>query len=260
MRPRRQRRHHQRHLQQRLVAAADAHGDGLGLVLDGVDRSGQLLDGRGEAGGEVVEHHARRADLAELGLVGVEPADAERVAEQRRHPHGGGGLEVAVVGARRAGRRGTAGIGVDSSGRSRRSRPSPSTGAVGSRRVATTLVDGGARLPQRPGLGVDGQRRLVAEQVPDHRGEHEGEVRVGVGHGQDVRAPRSKARSPSEAITIGAALWARKIADLLGHVVGGGADEAGGAHEDQRLRTTGRCASCPRWRRRRSTCSRAPTA
>jgi hypothetical protein len=43
---------------QRLVGAGDAHRDRLGLVLDGVDGPGELLDGPGERRGEVVEHHA----------------------------------------------------------------------------------------------------------------------------------------------------------------------------------------------------------
>ena len=38
---------HERHLQQRLVRTGDADGDGLGLMLDRVDRTGQLLDRRG---------------------------------------------------------------------------------------------------------------------------------------------------------------------------------------------------------------------
>ena len=59
------------------------------------------------------------------------------------------------------------------------------------------------------GLGVDGQRRLVAEEVADHRGEHEGQLGVDDGHGQTPAARRSKRSSPSVAITIGVALWAR---------------------------------------------------
>ena len=80
--------------------AGDADGDGLGLVLDGVDRAGQLLDGPGERGGEVVDEHRRRADLAVLELVRLErqrrrwrsaAATPARTAVLR--------LEVAVVGA-----------------------------------------------------------------------------------------------------------------------------------------------------------------
>ena len=46
---------HQRHREQLLVGARDADGDRLGLVLDGVDRAGELVDRRRERGGEIVD-------------------------------------------------------------------------------------------------------------------------------------------------------------------------------------------------------------
>ena len=55
---------------------------------------------------------------------------------------------------------------------------------------------------------VDGQRRLVAEQVADHRREHEAERRIDRRHG-DHRAAAAERPSPSSAMTIGVALWAR---------------------------------------------------
>ena len=125
----RQHRLHERRLQQRLVAAGDADGDGLGLVLDGVDGAGELLDALGERGGEVVDHDGRRADPAVLDLVGVERRDAEGVAERRRQAHGGARLEVAVVRAAAQPVEEPRGRGGRGPGRSERSRPSPSVTA-----------------------------------------------------------------------------------------------------------------------------------
>ena len=90
----------QRGLQQRLVRARDADGDRLGLVLDRVDGARELLDGQRQAGGEVVEHDARGADLPELALVRLERHLLEPVAQQRRDANGGARLEVPVVRAR----------------------------------------------------------------------------------------------------------------------------------------------------------------
>ena len=88
----------QRRLEQALVGAGDAHGDRLGLVLDGVDRPGELVDALGEGPGQVVEDHGRGADLAELQLVRLEGQDAQAVAQQRRQPGRRGGLQLTVVG------------------------------------------------------------------------------------------------------------------------------------------------------------------
>ena len=172
----------ERRLQQRLVAAGDPDGDRLRLVLDGVDGTGELLDALGERGGEVVDHDGGRADPAVLGLVGVERCDAEGVAVRRRQPDGGAGLEVAVVGAvaqpvEEPGRRGGEG------GAQRAQQPL----AVGDRVLADGVLDGGPGLAHRPRLRVDGEGRLVAEQVPGHRGEHEGELRVRLRHGDHVQ-------------------------------------------------------------------------
>ena len=89
----------QRDLQQLLVGTGDADGDRLGLVLDRVDRPGELLDAGGERGGEVLDDPARRADRAVLDLVHVEREQAGGVAQQRRDAHRGAGLEVTVVAA-----------------------------------------------------------------------------------------------------------------------------------------------------------------
>ena len=83
-RPGRQHGLHERRLQQGLVAARDPDRDRLGLVLDGVDRTGELLDALRQRRGEVVDDHRGGADAAELGLVGVQGRDAEGVAVRRR--------------------------------------------------------------------------------------------------------------------------------------------------------------------------------
>ena len=100
---------HERTVEQGLVRAGDADGDRLGLVLDGVDRPGQLLDAAGQRGGEVVDQAGRRADLAGLALVGLE----RRVAGDVAQPPDAAGPPCWPRGGRRrrrcAARRGSAG-------------------------------------------------------------------------------------------------------------------------------------------------------
>ena len=233
---------HQRAVEHALVAAADADGDRLGLVLDRVDRPGQLLDRARQRGGEIVDQRARRADLARLGAGSSSSgASRQRVAQQRRS----GAPRSTPRGGRRstrcAARRGTG----------RRTAPMLGTHAaqhvvarrcVARRRCSIDL----ARLAQRAGRRVDRQRRLVAEQVADHRREHERQRRIDRRHGDHRRrggealvalgrrsrsaSPCGPGRSPPP--------WPTSSAVPP--------DEAGRAHEDQRLATTGRCASCPR--------------
>ena len=212
----------------------------------------------GQAGGQVVEHDAGRADLAELDLVGVERADAGGVAEQRRQPDRGAGLEVAVVRAGAEPVEEGGAVRPRAVGRSRRrARPSPESPPSARRRSASRWRRG----PRAAG----GPGRRWRAPPRSRRG------------GRPWRTARRRAagrcRAPSmtcergarTAVALGGDHDRRRLVgpvdrDLLGDVVGGRADEAGGAHQDQRLATTGRCASCPRWRRRRSTCSRARTA
>ena len=110
----------------------------------------------------------------------------ERVAVTGGEPHGRAGLEVAVVGAAAQSVE-EAGRGGARAGCSDRSSRSPSAGACSPDRV----LDGGPRLAQRAGLGVDGEGGLVAEQVAGHGGEHEGQLRVRLGH-RDARAGRPR--------------------------------------------------------------------
>ena len=83
-----------------VLGPGDPDRHSLGLVLDGVDRPGQLLDRPRQRVGEVVEQDARRADLAVLDLVGLEGERPAGIAEERGQPDRGARLQVAVVGAR----------------------------------------------------------------------------------------------------------------------------------------------------------------
>ena len=123
---------------------------------------------RGERGGEVLDHDARRADLAVLDLVGVE-RDARRWrsgaatrAAPRCSPRGG------RRSGRRAGRRRTGAPAARAPARARSSRSSPARGG------ASTTASIAARA-SRSGRAwrVDRERGLVAEQVAGHRREHE---------------------------------------------------------------------------------------
>ena len=141
----------------------------------------------------------------------------ERVAELARQAHGGVRLEVTVVAHRTQTPSKNVAECVGELGRSRRRRLSPLRPVV--QRVAARCgdrdVDGRPGLTQRTGLGVDGERRLVAEQVADHGRQHERRVEGASSGTLSTASAAVKARSPSEAITIGAALWARKIATSL---------------------------------------------
>ena len=165
----------------------------------------------------------------QLGLIGVERGDAERVAERRRQPHRRAGLQVAVVGA--------AAQAVEEPRRRcrhRRAERSEQPVAIGGGRLPDRLLDGGAGLPERPGLGIDGQRRLVAEEVPGDRGQHEAELRMGGGDGDDVQGS-GEPRLPVAGDDDRGCLVRPVDRHLLGDVVRRGAGQAGGADEDQRL-------------------------
>jgi hypothetical protein len=228
----------QRDGQQRLVAARDADGDGLGLVLDGVDGTGQLLDGPRECGGQVVDHHRGRAHLALVDLVRVERHDAERVAEQRGQPHGGGRLELAVVAAHAQAVEVAAGDGLEVGAQAPQQGVAVARDQVVAAPVAVARhqrLDGRPALAQGAGQSVDGQRRLVAEQVPRHRRQHEGQRRVGARYGQHVQ------RGGEARLAVGGDDHGRRLVrpvdrHLLGDVVGGRPLEPGGAHHDERLR------------------------
>ena len=154
----------------------------------------------------------------------------DAVAQQRDQPDRGGRLEVAVVRA--------AAEPVEEAGRDRLE-----VGAeAGQQAVAVgrelgrrhPLLDGRAGQPQRHGLGVDGQRGLVAEQVADHRAQHERELRRDRRHGERLH------RGAEALVPLGGDDDRRGLVGpvdrhLLGHVVGVRALQAGRAHEDERL-------------------------
>ena len=80
-----------------------------------------------ERGGEVLDHDAGRADLAVLDLVRRRAATMPSgVAEQRREPHRGAGLEVAVVVAGAQAVEEPGGQGLRARGAAPASRASPS--------------------------------------------------------------------------------------------------------------------------------------
>ena len=200
-------------------------------MLDGVDRAGQLLDAAGERGGEVVDDDRRRPDLAVLGLVGVERrpsrgrSAAATTAARRSTPRGGRRTAPPRRPSKNrcAGRRQS--VVAGRGGRRPRSTPSP---------IRRRSLDRRPRLPQRDRLRVDGERRLVAEEVPRHRREHERQRRVRRRHVDHLQG------GAEATLALGGDHDRRRLVGpvdrhLLGDVVGGRAGEAGGAHEDQRL-------------------------
>ena len=183
-------------------------------------------------------------------------SDAGGVAQQRREPHRGAGLEAAVVVAGCAGRRRTGAASGSSCGASAveqvvavdapratdasRSRPAPRAAAGPARRWR-------ARPRSRTG------GRPSAEST-------NASVGCTARHRDRRRARRAKRLSPSVGDHDRRGLVGPVDRDLLGDVVGVRARAARPRTRGSAARTRGRCASCPRWRRRRSTCSRAPRA
>src|SRR5262249_40307120 len=84
-------------LEQRLVGARDADGDRLRLVLDCIDRTGELGDAVREGGGEVLDAGAGSPALAQLALVRGGGRRPRREAQPRRDPHRAARTERAVV-------------------------------------------------------------------------------------------------------------------------------------------------------------------
>ena len=162
---------HERTVEHAFVVAADADGDGLGLMLDGVDRPGEFLDGAGERRREIVDDRAGRGDLAGCPLVRLERRLAGDVAQQTDQPHGRGRLEMAVVAAGAQAVEELLGMHADA--RLHRAQHVVAVGGCGER-----VLDDLAGLAQRASRGVDGQRRLVAEEVAGHGRQHERQRRI----------------------------------------------------------------------------------
>ena len=156
---------------------------------------GELLDGRGSSAAvRSSTTTLGRADLAVLDLVGVERRDAERRSgSSDAEPHRG----AAPRGGRRRRRlrrpsKKRRGQRLERRAQPGEQRSSPSPAAA---RTAASMAAAG--LAQRPGRGVDGERRLVAEQVADHR-RRARRPSVGCvgGHGDDLRGRRRSAPRP----------------------------------------------------------------
>ena len=243
-------------LEQRLVGAGDADRDRLGLVLDGVDGAGQLVDRPGEGGGEVLDQHGRRADLAVLELVGVERDGPGGVAEQVRDARTAvRRLEVAVVaagrGARRRTRHGRADRASASRGQHvlavawRRLRARASMAARDLAQRAGPARRWPARPRSRTGARPSWPARRPATDASRARGGRRARRRTGPRPRWRSRSgpPCGPGRSPPP--------WPRRRRWTR---------RARRRTPGSAARRTGRCASCPRWRRRRSTCSRARRA
>ena len=181
-----------------------------------------------ERGEQVVDERRRRADLARLGLVLLDRVVGQHVAQQAGEAHRRARLEVPVVAWSCATRRRTA----RRSGRSRRRTVASIWSGDASSRTACSITSRASRSGTR--RRVDGERRFVAEEVPDHRREHERDGGVDRRHGD-----RRGARVPGVAV-VGDDDRRRLVRPedrhLLAHVVGRRAGEPGGAHEDHRLR------------------------
>ena len=216
-------------LQQRLVGAGDAHRHRLGLVADGVDGAGQLGDAQPQSGGQVLDHRGRGAHLAQLQLVAVQRGAAPGVAQGGGDPHRGRGLEMAVVVAP------AQAVGEGGGGPLHRRGDGGHDLFAGGAGPGCGLLQGAVGLAQGPGLGVDGQGRLIAEEVPDHGRGHERELGVDGGHGQHGQGG-AVALLAGVGHHDGGRLVGPEDGHLLGRVGGGGAGEAGGAHQHQRLR------------------------
>ena len=88
---------HERCGEQRFVAALDADGDGLGLVLDRIDRARQFVDGLGQLFGQAVDDGTGCAGFAKLDCELIEWCQLERVVAQGRQTCRRASFERAVV-------------------------------------------------------------------------------------------------------------------------------------------------------------------
>ena len=97
------------------------------------------------------------------------------------------------------------------------------------------LFDGRMGHSQRLGLAVDGPSCLVTKQVPDHGGQQVRQPGMGTGYDDHVEGLGEPAW-----VGVGHHHRGRLVRPedrhLLGHIVDGGANKAGGTDHDQRLR------------------------
>ncbi len=213
--------------EQRLVRAGDANRDGLGLVLDGIDGPGQLVDAGGEGGGQLVQQGGRGVvDLCQATVPGG-PRAGERHRLQGHHDAAGRRrLQRAVVVAlaEPLGEVGDDGLQLGTE----RGEELVVAGR------GDVVVQGRPSPAQREGVTVDGQGGVVPEEVAGHGGEDEGEGRVSRRHGHDVGCG-AEAALPLGGDDDGGTLVGAEDGDLLANVGGGGPREPGGADQRQGL-------------------------
>ena len=218
---------HQRPVEHTLVAAADAHRDGLRLMFDGIDGTCEFFDGAGERRREVVDEQTGRGDRASGTLVGLERRVAGQIAQEADEAHRRAGLEMPVVQAGAQAVEEAIGVRTHAG-------PHLAHDVVGIGTVRQCVLDDLAGLAQRPGRGVDGDRCLVAEQMTHHRRQHERQRRIERRNAEHRRGCREPL------VALGGHNEGRRLVGLvdghfLGHIVGGAAHQSGGAHQDERL-------------------------
>ena len=169
---------HQRPVEQAFLAAGDADGDRLCLVLDRIDGAGELVDGPGQSRSDVVEQGLGRRDLSGVALVRLQRVRRHGGAQDADEANSRRDFEVAVVHTRgervKEPVRWHADFGMH---------------LVQEGRALAAALDGVfhylARLSQRTSERINRHRRLIAKEVPDHHRQDEGNSGVNLGHLDD---------------------------------------------------------------------------
>ena len=204
---------------------------------------------RGQFLGQTIDDDARGTRFAELDREHIERHEAEHVVAQRHQPRRGAGLQRAVVAAEQQVLAELDPVRLQMAVHA--AEHVAFTDAGGERHL-----DRAAHLAQRQRQLVDRHRRAIAEQVAGHRRQHVGQGRV---HRRHV----DRRRGGAEASFAGgrdhdrAGLVRLVDRDFLGDVRRRSSPTGRRRRPGSSVPTTGRCASCPRSRRRRSTCSTA---
>ena len=88
---------HQRYEQESLVRSRDADRDRLRLMLDRVDRPGELVDSPGESGAQILEDHRRADKAVRSSPIAIGRRRVLDDAQERGDLERGAGREVAVI-------------------------------------------------------------------------------------------------------------------------------------------------------------------
>ena len=225
---RRQRLAHEARSQQCFVAARDADGDGLRLVLDGIDRAREFVDRRRQIFGQRVDDCAGRAGTAKLDGERVERHQRQRVVAQRSESRRGLCFERAVVAAHQQ-------VLAELDPMRQQPRMQAAQRILAQLSARRDFFDRAARLAQRQSERIDRERCAIAKQVACHRRQHERERGMrcrNVDHAGSGGKARLAARCDDEGLRLVRAI----DRDFLCDVIGGRASEARGADEDHRLR------------------------